>query len=81
MPMSVPPRAAWPSGRVEEVSRGVPVAGVLGERAGTLDDVAGRGAPLAGRGGTLEVVFGGLLAGRGGSLATSLAGAAEVAFG
>lgn len=82
MPMSVPPRAAEPSGRVELVSRELPsAAGVLGDRAGTLDDVAGRGGPLAGLGGALDVVAGGLLAGRGGSLAALFAVAASAGFG
>jgi hypothetical protein len=82
IPMSVPPRAAVPSGRVVLVARAPPVAaGVLGDSVGTLDDVAGRGGPLAGFGGTLEVVAGGVLAGRGGSLAALLVGAASAGFG
>ena len=91
MPMSVPPRTAAPSGRVDAVSRALPATGVLGKRAagvvdvvagrgGPLDDVAACGAPLAGRGGTLDVVTGGALAGRGDSLPT-LVVAASVAFG
>jgi hypothetical protein len=69
MPISVPSRAATPSGFVMLVSRGglaTPAAGW----ARMLDEApAGRGGLLAGFGGELGEGRGGVLPGRGGSLA------------